>query len=113
MNYSLAILAVCIVLCYAQKTICEEGGEYGLTLVPTASPMGMCPLGSYEVINQMCCTGSKIRQVPCEDQLDSNGKSMCPLSRLGCYRKLLGSLKEEIELCTKTCGYCPMPPRFR
>ncbi|KAF1767531.1 hypothetical protein GCK72_007490 [Caenorhabditis remanei] len=107
MIYSLAILAVFIVFCSAQKTICEEGGEYG------PSPMGMCPLGSYEVINQMCCKESKIRQVACEDQLDSNGKSMCPLSRLGCYRKLLGSLKEEIELCTKTCEYCPMPPRFR
>ena len=32
MIYSLAILAVFIVFCSAQKTICEEGGEYGRKL---------------------------------------------------------------------------------
>ncbi|CAL2033909.1 unnamed protein product, partial [Caenorhabditis brenneri] len=87
-----------------KKTICPSDGDAG----PTTG--GMCSLGSKTVLNGMCCKENKIQYVACEDQLDAQGKSLCPITKAGCYRNLLGSLKNEIDLCAKTCLYCPMPP---
>ncbi|CAP21029.1 Protein CBG24413 [Caenorhabditis briggsae] len=84
-------------------TICEQGGEFG------PSTGGLCAVGAINVLNGMCCRENKIREVQCSDKTDQNGQSLCPLTRIGCLRNLLGSLKQEIDFCAKTCQFCPIP----
>ncbi|EGT44522.1 hypothetical protein CAEBREN_20910 [Caenorhabditis brenneri] len=88
-----------------QKTICPDDGIIGPSID------FLCPPPTRLVLNGVCCAAEKVKFVPCEDQLDAQGNSLCPLTKLGCFRNLLGpvSLMEEIDLCAKTCGYCPMP----
>ncbi|CAL2046316.1 unnamed protein product [Caenorhabditis brenneri] len=93
-----AVLVVFIGFTAATKTICTAD-EVGPSI------KGTCPPGYKPTTNSLCCPEGSIEKHSCKDQLDSNGDSMCLISRAGCG-KLLISQREEADLCPETCGFC-------